>query len=1055
MSKQVSIENILNDLKERAKELNCIYNIEETLKDFDLPLKQVLAALPDIILTGWQYPEQTSVLIHHDDLNYTSSNFSESKWFQVSDIYIDKKLDGYIKVFYKSEFSDSDEGPFMKEERKLLDTISSKIGQYIFHKNLKTLFSTYGNNENAIIESASEKKWKTIVDLLKETDRNLYILIARKMMNLLYWSGISEAGNLLKENGEQFNEDSDNSIDDNKPLAKLKFREITDEVFRIASEHLSEDEVLSRLEKWIQEEKSSNLLGKLEDQGSSLNEIYDALRRYISNFPEYTKLVSELDKSLRVSLTRRFLSDSLTFIAVAKKYISIHDFDEIFKNIIFTANSHGKLGGKTSGLFLASNILKEEVPELFEKIRLPKTYFIASDGVMDFIHYNNLEEVFEQKYKDFEIIRQEYPYIVQLFKNSSFSSDMIKSLSTMLDNFDEVPLVIRSSTLLEDGVGSSFSGKYKSLFIANQGSKLKRLEELTSAIAEVYASIFNTDPIEYRAERGLLDYNEQMGIIVQEVVGRKVGKYYLPAFAGVAFSHNEFRWSPRIKREDGLLRLVPGLGTRAVDRIGDDYPVLVAPGVPGLRVNITAEEVLKYSPNKVDAINLESGVFESIDIRDLLKEYGNEYPAADKIFSVYKDGQLKKTFLVDYQEECDNSIATFDNLINNTSFVKDINTILNTLKTCIGYPVDIEFASDGDNFYLLQCRTQSAFGKTTPSPIPKDIPSEQIVFTANKHISNGRIADITHVVYVDPDSYDSISELKTLQEVGRAVGKLNKILPKRQFILMGPGRWGSRGDIKLGVNVSYSDINNTSVLIEIAKKKGNYVPDLSFGTHFFQDLVEASIKYIPLYPDEENIIFNENFLKNSSNILKEILPEYEHLSDTIKVIDVKKRCEGKILKILLNADLDEALAYIATPTDTGEQYIVPSDVEEKRTDVHWKWRLRMAEKIASEIDPKRFGVVACYVFGSTKNATAGYGSDIDMMVHFRGTEEQRKELEIWFEGWGKCLAEMNYLKTGYEIASLLDLHIITDKDIENKNSYAVKINAVTDPARELKMKTAE
>ena len=1055
MTSQASIDSILNDLKERAKELNCIYNIEEILKDFDLPLKNALSVLPDIILTGWQYPDQTSVLIHHDDQNYTSKNFTESKWFQISDIYIDKKLDGYIKVYYKKEFTESDEGPFMKEERKLLDTISSKIGQYIFHKNLKSLFTAYGNNENGIVESVSEKKWKTIVDLLKETDRNLYILIARKMMNLLYWSGISEAGNLLKENGEQFNEDSDNNIDDNKPLAKLKFREITDEVFRIASEHLSEDEVLSRLEKWIQEEKSSNLLGKLEDQGSSLNGIYDALRRYISNFPEYTKLVSELDKSLRVSLARRFLSDSLSFIAVAKKYISIHDFDEIFKNIIFTSNSHGKLGGKTSGLFLASNILKQEVPELYEKIRLPKTFFIASDGVMDFIHYNNLEEVFEQKYKDFEIIRQEYPYIVQLFKNSSFSPDMIKSLSTMLDNFEEVPLVVRSSTLLEDGVGSSFSGKYKSLFIANQGSKLKRMEELTSAIAEVYASIFNTDPIEYRAERGLLDYNEQMGIIVQEVVGKRVGKYYLPAFAGVAFSHNEFRWSPRIKREDGLLRLVPGLGTRAVDRIGDDYPVLVAPGAPGLRVNITTEEVLKYSPNKVDAINLESGVFETIDIPDLLKEYGNDYPFVDKIFSVYKDGQLKKNFLIDYQEEYNNSIPTFDNLINNTSFVKDVNTILNTLKTCIGYPVDIEFAHDGDNFYLLQCRTQSAFGKTTPSPIPKDIPAEQIVFTANKHISNGRIPDVTHVVYVDPDEYDNIPELKTLQEVGRAVGKLNKILPKRQFILMGPGRWGSRGDIKLGVNVSYSDINNTSVLIEIAKKKGNYVPDLSFGTHFFQDLVEACIKYIPLYPDDANITFNENFLKHSTNVLKDILPEYEHLSDTIKVIDVKQRCEGKILKILLNADLDEALAYIATPSDTGESYTAPSDVEEKRTDVHWKWRLRMAEKIAAELDPQRFGVVACYVFGSTKNATAGFGSDIDMMVHFRGTDEQRKELEVWFDGWGKCLAEMNYLKTGYEMSTLLDLHIITDKDIENKSSYAVKINAVTDPARELKMKSSE
>lgn len=1055
MNKQVSIDNILSDLKERAKELNCIYNVEEVLKDFDLPLKDVLSVLPDIIVTGWQHTDKTCVLINYDEVRHTSKNFEESKWFQISDIYVDKKINGYIKVYYKQEFPDAGEGPFMKEERKLLDTISNKIGQYIFHKNLKTLFTTYGNGENTFAETTVEKKWKTIVDLLKETDRNLYILIARKMMNLLYWSGVTEAGNLLKENGEQFNENEDETVYDNKPLAKLKFREITDEVFRIAAEHLSEDDILSRLEKWIQEEKSSNLLRKLEDQGSSLNEIYDALRRYISNFPDYTELVGELDKSLRVSLTRRFLSDSLSFIGVAKKYISIRDFDDIFKNIIFTANSHGKLGGKTSGLFLASNILKQEVPELYNNIKLPKTYYIASDGIMDFIHYNNLEEVFEQKYKDFEIIRQEYPYIVQLFKNSSFSPDMIKSLSAMLDSFPDTPLVVRSSTLLEDGVGAAFSGKYKSLFIANQGSKQKRLEELTSAVAEVYASVFNTDPIEYRAERGLLDYNEQMGIIVQEVVGKKVGKYYLPAFAGVAFSQNEFRWSPRIKRDDGLLRLVPGLGTRAVDRVGDDYPVLVAPGVPGLKVNITTEEVMKYSPTKVDAIDLESGVFETIDIKDLLREYGNDYPYADKVFSVYKDGHPVKSFLVDYQEEYGNSIATFDNLINNTSFVKDINTMLNVLKTSIGHPVDLEFASDGDNFYLLQCRTQSAFGKTSPSPIPKDIPADQIVFTANKHISDGRIPDVTHVVYVDPDGYENISELKTLQEVGRAVGRLNKILPKRQFILMGPGRWGSRGDIKLGVNVTYSDINNTSVLIEIAKKKGNYVPDLSFGTHFFQDLVEASIKYIPLYPDDENIVFNEQFLKHSENILKELLPEFEYLSDTVKVIDVKKRCEGKILKILLNADLDEALAYIATPADTGDSYETVSDVEEKRSDAHWKWRLRMAEKVASEIDPDEFGVVACYVFGSTKNATAGPGSDIDLLVHFRGLPEQRTRLEVWLNAWGISLAEMNYLKTGYETKNLLDIHIITDKDIENKSSYAVKIGAVTDPARKLKIKESE
>ena len=116
----------------------------------------------------------------------------------------------------------------------------------------------------------------------------------------------------------------------------------------------------------------------------------------------------------------------------------------------------------------------------------------------------------------------------------------------------------------------------------------------------------------------------------------------LPAFAGVAFSNNEFRWSPRIKREDGSLRLVPGLGTRAVDRIGDDYPILVAPGMPGLSVNITTEEIIKYSPKKIDVINLESKYFQTIEIQELIKEYGNDYPYADKVFSVYKNDDISK-----------------------------------------------------------------------------------------------------------------------------------------------------------------------------------------------------------------------------------------------------------------------------------------------------------------------------------------------------------------------------------------------------------------------------
>ncbi len=122
---------------------------------------------------------------------------------------------------------------------------------------------------------------------------------------------------------------------------------------------------------------------------------------------------------------------------------------------------------------------------------------------------------------------------------------------------------------------------------------------------------------------------------------------------------------------------------------------------------------------------------------------------------------------------------------------------------------------------------------------------------------------------------------------------MNKILPRRRFILIGPGRWGSRGDIKLGVAVTYSEINNTAVLIEVARKHKDYVPDLSFGTHFFQDLVESNIRYLPLYPDDENIVFNELFLRESENQLIHLLPDSASMSEVVRVIDIEKKTGGK------------------------------------------------------------------------------------------------------------------------------------------------------------------
>ena len=471
---------------------------------------------------------------------------------------------------------------------------------------------------------------------------------------------------------------------------------------------------------------------------------------------------------------------------------------------------------------------------------------------------------------------------------------------------------------------------------------------------------------------------------------------------------------------------------------------VVAPGQPGLRVNVTPEEVYRYSPRKVDVINLETNSFETVDRHTLLKEVGGDLPGLTQLVSLYDHDMLRRPGGLDLRFNEDNLVFTFEGLLTNTDFVPRMQAILKVLREAQGMPVDIEFASDGRDLYLLQCRPQSHAADTAPAPIPRDLPQERVLFSANRYVSNGAVPDITHIVYVDPEGYSGLSDLSELRDVSRAVGSLNKILPKRQFILMGPGRWGSRGDVKLGVSVTYSDINNTAVLIEVARKKGNYVPDLSFGTHFFQDLVESGIRYLPLYPDDPGVAFNEPFFRKSENVLARLLPEFAHLADAVRVIDVPGSTGGQVLRVLMNADLDEAVGVLAPPgVATVTSAALPSPAA-RPTEDHWRWRLRMAQKVAADLDPGRFGVQALYLFGSTKNASAGPASDIDLIAHFTGTPEQRRDLELWFEGWSLCLAEMNFLRTGCRSAGLLDVHLVTDEDIAQQSSYAAKIGVVTD-----------
>jgi len=1052
-----SLQRIIEDLNERAKELNCLYHIEEILRDRDADLEQAAGRMIEVMPSGWQYTQLCRIRIVVDSREFTSKDFSETPWSQSAPVIINEEEVGKIEVFYIEEVGAGTHSPFLKEEQKLLNTIADRFGHFLLQLRLQQSVADF-QTARSQLENRNKKQWEVVVELLKKTDKKLFARISRKMLNHLCWIGIEEARLLLDRASMEKGSRIDLLEEDaNKPSVKSDLSSSEDlpaRIFSIACSNLSDDEILEDIQKWIKENRVGFLVKALENLDTSLGDIFDAISRYHHMEEEDVEITSYTKQNISALLIHRLFTDQLDFIDIAKEYVDLHDFYDILRCTIYPQNSHGRLGGKSAGLFIAGQILKRyaaDKPNL-RQVQIPKTWYVTSDALQSFLSYNDLEEILEQKYKSVEQIREEYPNIVQIFKNSLFPGEIMNWLSACLDDFGESPIIVRSSSLLEDRMESAFSGKYKSLFLANQGAKVERLSALMDAVAEIYASVFAPDPIEYRRERGLTNFHEEMGIMIQEVVGTRVGRYFLPEFAGVAFSNNEFRWSPRIRREDGLIRLVPGLGTRAVDRLSDDYPKLIAPGQPGLNVNATIDETLYYSPRQTDVIDLEHNSFLTVDLKELIKEFGADYPNLENVVSVHQDGMLRRKSLFNLDVKRDELVVTFDGVISNSTFIQDIKEILDLLKDKLGKPVDIEFAVNGGKIFLLQCRAQSSSSEDSPVPIPKDISREKILFTARKYISNGRIPDLTHVVYVVPEYYGMLGSAEELKRVGRAVGQLNSLLPKRQFMLMGPGRWGSRGDIKLGVPVGYSEINNTAVLVEIARRKGNYVPDLSFGTHFFQDLVESSIRYLPLYPDESETIFNAEFLQDSANVLPELLPEYADLGQTLRVIDVAEETNGEVLRVVMNAEVGEALAYLTPPEEGGVDEQAPRPASALQHGDHWRWRMRSAERIAGMLDSKHFGVAAIYVIGSTKNATASPASDIDLLVHFRGTEQQKRELLAWFEGWSLSLAEMNYMRTGFNNEHMLDIHIVTDEDIKRKTSYAVKIGAVTDPARRLPLK---
>jgi hypothetical protein len=631
--------------------------------------------------------------------------------------------------------------------------------------------------------------------------------------------------------------------------------------------------------------------------------------------PEEKARVKHHLREIIVVLISGMISDQLAFIGIAKNFFTITDLKEIRRRRI----GRGKIGGKAAGMLLAYKILQHALAEhdvdLKQCISIPDSYFIGADVFYEFHGRNELHDFHNQKYKTQDEIVAEYPQVVEAFTRGRFPEEGIARLQDLLAEVGQVPLIVRSSSLLEDNFGSAFAGKYDSYFCPNQGTPEENLIALTEAVKRVYASVHNPSALLYRQRKGLLDYDERMAVLIQKVEGRRFGDRHFPAVAGVAFSRNPFRWNRKIRQEDGLLRLVWGLGTRAVDRVSSDYPRMVALSHPQLRPERTAKAIRKYSQHYVDLIDLAENRMKTLPVAEVVS---SDYPGIRLLASLDKGDYMQPIFTLGGDLDPYMMVFTFDGLVQDKRFVSAMRTILKTLEEAYQLPVDVEFAIDilaehprpKYNFHLLQCRPLTSH-EWEEVGFPTDVPEEDKFFSAHKLVPHGVVSEIRYIVYVDPEMYSRIPKRSVKLEIGRVIGRLNKQLENERFILMGPGRWGS-SNIDLGVKVTYADIFNTQVLVEIAMRKEGETPEVSYGTHFFQDLVESRIYPLPLYPDDEGVIFNRAFLDSASNVLPKLLPADAPYADYVKVIDVPAVSNGRSLEIVMNGDQREALAYLTT-----------------------------------------------------------------------------------------------------------------------------------------------
>ncbi|GAM08833.1 phosphoenolpyruvate synthase [Geobacter sp. OR-1] len=595
------------------------------------------------------------------------------------------------------------------------------------------------------------------------------------------------------------------------------------------------------------------------------------------------------------ALCAQFMGREERMLALVRRYFSVEELQSIRRRLI----GSGFIGGKAVGMLLARAILKADRDGGWEQMLEPHDSFFVGTSVFDaFVEHNGWLDIMREQRSE-EGYLSSASRLRELFPEGEFPPAIRAEFRKMLDHYGQFPIIARSSSLMEDGFGNAFAGKYDSFFCVNQGPLEQRLRQFEAAVRRIYLSTVSDEALQYRLRRGLASREERMAILVQRVSGRRQGDYFFPAFAGVGISYNTFVWNPSIDPTAGMLRMVVGLGTRAVDRVEGDYPRIVSLDQPMLLPMGDQEDLRRFTQRDVDLLDIAANDIRTISLRELL---GQEHRLPLELFG---------------NRDVSGLIVTFERLLTRTGFSETMRRLLATLENAYGYPVDVEFTGnfiDERNLEIniVQCRPLQTRGVQSMRVEIPPRPDEESLFRSRGSFMGGSIVQpLQRVISVDPERYTSLT-LSDKYELARIIGRLNRMIPSREelpTLLMGPGRWGTTTP-SLGVPVRFAEFNSVSVLAEVAFSAGGLMPELSFGSHFFQDLVESGIFYVALHPERRGCFLNDRLLAALPNRLEELLPDDARFAGVIRIVDLPER-----FTLLADIVSQELACYRAEPRE--------------------------------------------------------------------------------------------------------------------------------------------